>query len=138
MRLDYKSAVQFQSRWAKNWILLGRLNVVKDGNLLEVRLSDSVFAAADAFCFAYPVSTADGDKKKRQKGKGSPEPSVVLPTKLATLQVLTLRYLQARRSSQVKKSHFCRLEPQRFSVAFLPCSCTPRSWRQNLGTSATG
>lgn len=59
-----------------------------------------MFAAADAFCFAYPVSTADGDKKKRQKGKGTPEPSVVLPTKLATLQVLTLRYLQARRSSQ--------------------------------------
>lgn len=33
------------------------------------------------------VSTADGDKKKRQKGKGTPEPSVVLPTKLATLQL---------------------------------------------------
>lgn len=60
----------------------------------------SVFAADDAFWFVYPVSTADGDKKKRQKGKGTPEPSVVLPTKLATLQVLMLRHLQAMRSNR--------------------------------------
>lgn len=60
----------------------------------------SMFAADDAFWFVYLVSTADGDKKKRQKGKGTPEPSVILPTKLATLQVLTLRYLQAMRSNR--------------------------------------
>lgn len=50
-----------------------------------------MLATDETSWFVSAVSTADGDKKKRQKGKGAPEPSVVLPNKLATLQVLRYR-----------------------------------------------
>lgn len=46
--------------------------------------------------FVPSVSQTDGDKKKKQKGKGSLEPNLSLPTKLATLKVLSSQTLQVQ------------------------------------------
>lgn len=54
--------------------------------------------------FLSSVSPTDGDKKKRQKGKGTLEPTLGLPTKLATLKVLSSQTLQHRHS--VLLSHY--------------------------------
>lgn len=53
------------------------------------------------FMFFPQVSQSDGEKKKKQKGKGTLEPNLSLPTKLATLKVLSSHYKSHHKSNKI-------------------------------------
>ncbi len=63
-------------------------------------MSQCFVAVFENVLFVLSVSPMDGDKSKKTKEKGTLEPTIALPTKLATLKVLLSHTLQDQKARE--------------------------------------